>query len=436
MSEGPMIPLRWVARTRQGDDPRFGATPWPDPYRARTAKRILQRLKLHTWSPGPGTLESSVTAEQYALLTPDADRGDGLPSVPAPLQPLIAYVYRPSAAGAHGETSAPPETSLFHLSLSTLCDVLRVTPCHQREIRGTGISIAMPDTGIARHPWFERQGYHIERISTVEGMDPTGDEQGHGTAACANALAVAPGATLIGIRQSDFSATALEIALAQSPRVLSCSWGWDKDHRSWEQLRAEEPHTALQFDDMERIIRGAIDAGVTVVFSAGNGERPFPASMPEVIAVGGMTWTASGDLIPSTLAGSYESQLYPGRQVPDLCGIVGEGGAYPRKGHIMLPTSRASVLEGENLPLGKTTSGWAITSGTSSAAPQVAGLIALMLEVNPHLKPGEVGDILRATVRGPVSPQTGAGLIDGDAACRMALTWQRQGNPAPASGQR
>lgn len=421
------IPLRWVACNRQGDDPRFATDPAPDPVRAQWASRLLHQHGLPHTSPTPGVLESHGTTGSRNTLSQCAERPrvDAYPQpvVPTLLRGLIAYVYTPTSPPWHGTEPTPPDTDLYHLTLRDLCAVLHVRSCHAQGIRGTGIRIALPDTGFAHHPWFEAHGYDIQRLSTVEGMDPAEDEQGHGTAACANALAVAPGATLIGVRQSDFSATALELALAQAPNVLSCSWGWDKDACSRAELRANEPHTALQFEDMERIIRTAIGRGVSVLFSAGNGERAFPASMPEVISVGGMTLTEGGELIPSTLAGSYESRFYPGRHVPDLCGIVGEGGAYPRKGHIMLPTSRASVLEGENLPLGKTRLGWTITSGTSSAAPQVAGLVALLLEVNPHLRPDAIKAILRNTARGVCSPETGAGLIHGEAACRMARTW-------------
>lgn len=432
MTDNAPLPLRWVACNREGEDPRVAKDSLPDPHRARTAARIFHRLNLPHASPSPGTLVSWATAAHYATLGICPCSSPHLvPVIPPSLRRIIAYAYVPTSPQCHGVAQAPPTTDLFHLSLQSLCEVLRVTPCHEQGIRGTGVTIALPDTGFAAHPWFESHGYDIRRVSTIDGMDPAEDEQGHGTAACANALAVAPGATLLGIRQADFSATALEVALAHSPHVLSCSWGWDKDYQSRDQLRRTEPHTALQFDDMERIIRGAIQEGTTVIFSAGNGERAFPASMPEVIAVGGMTWTEQGNLVPSSLAGSYASQFYPGRLVPDLCGIVGEGGKYPRKGHIMLPTSRASVLEGENLPLGKTTSGWAITSGTSSAAPQVAGLIALMLEVNPDLKPREVGAILRNTARGVPSTETGAGLVDGEAACHMARTWSPTGASRP-----
>lgn len=72
-----------------------------------------------------------------------------------------------------------------------------------------------------------------------------------------------------------------------------------------------------------------------VIFSAGNGHLAFPACIPDVIAVGGVTVQADGILKASSYASSFRSQLYPGRQVPDVCGIVGESSASPPlKGHI------------------------------------------------------------------------------------------------------
>ena len=320
----------------------------------------------------------------------------------------------------------PPETDLYHLTLDGVCGVLGATCCHARGLRGQGVRIAMPDTGFAEHPYFEEREYAIERVTSITGMDPERDEQGHGTVACANALALAPAATLIGVRQSDFSVAALKTALAQRPQVVSCSWGWDRDYSSLEELHRDAPCFYREIQDLAGLIREAIADGVVVICAAGNGEQSFPASMPEVISVGGVTIKENGNLTASTLASAFDSNFFPERRVPDICGVVGEGGPRPRRGHIMLPAPRASILEGENLPLGKTTLGWAVTSGTSSAAPQVAGVVALMLSANPELSPSAVKSILCETARPVPSYKTGHGLIDADAACQLSALYARQ----------
>jgi serine protease AprX len=56
--------------------------------------------------------------------------------------------------------------------------------------------------------------------------------------------------------------------------------------------------------------------------------------------------------------------------------------------------------------------------GTSGACPQVAGLAALILGLDPTLTPAQVGDVIRATCRDIQLPKAcaGAGLIDCEAA--------------------
>ena len=115
--------------------------------------------------------------------------------------------------------------------------------------------------------------------------------------------------------------------------------------------------------DVENIINDAIDDGVTIIFSAGNGHRAFPASLPNVLAIGGVTVEPDGLLKASSYASSFRSQLYPGRRVPDVCVVVGEYSASaPMKGYIMLPVPNGSELEGENMPSTQRNKGWGIFS--------------------------------------------------------------------------
>jgi serine protease AprX len=54
-------------------------------------------------------------------------------------------------------------------------------------------------------------------------------------------------------------------------------------------------------------------------------------------------------------------------------------------------------------------------SGTSMATPQVSGIIALMLEANPYLTPGQVKDILERTatnMTGRLAWEAGAGHVN------------------------
>ena len=63
------------------------------------------------------------------------------------------------------------------------------------------------------------------------------------------------------------------------------------------------------------------------------------------------------------------------------------------------------------------------SSGTSMATPHVAGVVALMLEANPHLTPAQVKDILERTatnMTGRLSWEAGAGHLNAYAATAEA----------------
>jgi subtilisin family serine protease len=123
--------------------------------------------------------------------------------------------------------------------------------------------------------------------------------------------------------------------------------------------------------------------------------------------------------------------------VPDFSGLVG---LLPNADYIMLPVPSGSDLDKENAEHDKTKpdDAWAVFSGTSAAAPQIAGVCALLLAKNPKLKPADVKAILSRTARpvtkGNANPASdpavlgmlaekgaaGTGLIDAFAAWQQA----------------
>ena len=74
------------------------------------------------------------------------------------------------------------------------------------------------------------------------------------------------------------------------------------------------------------------------------------------------------------------------------------------------------------------TPGYFCISGTSMAAPHVAGVVALMLQANPQAKPGQVKRCLRSTADDMLARgfdiHSGRGMVDAEAAvnCAHALS--------------
>lgn len=464
------IRVRLVPKTRDGRSitvdmsemsPGTAKSFAPDPGRAAEAKRAALDLGLAAKITRHDAVEASLPPADFQQLFQtelyDAEEIPGFESdlapalsvrhspsmtlpraelaVPESMRDTIAFAYVPTPVEFFGASFIPPNVGLYHLRLSEVCAALRGAECHTRGWTGSGIRIAMTDTGFAPHPYFDRQGYDILRVRTPDVSEPSVDSNGHGTGESANALALAPDCVLIGVKHDDYSALALETALEQNPNIITNSWGWNIDFLSKAQLRAQNPNLYNELRDLENIINDAIDDGVVVAFSAGNGHLAFPASMPDVLAVGGVSVETDGSLQASSYASSFTSKLYPGRKVPDVCGVVGEwiaaGGPLP--GHIMLPVPEGCSLEGENMP-GATPNGWGIFSGTSASSPQIAGVVALMLSIKPGLEPNEVRSILQSTAvdvtsgttatggqaKSGYDDATGAGFVNALEACRLA----------------
>jgi subtilisin family serine protease len=256
-------------------------------------------------------------------------------------------------------------------------------------------------------------------------------------------LAVAPDVQFTGIKLDDESgghgASILEgfhEALQHHPQVISVSLGYDLCPTDSVGNRTSNAHlTSLPNNlvSLEAEIRAAVQAGVVVVFSAGNGHVSFPGMMPDVISAGGVFVDPSGTMFASDYASAFKSKIYPGRIVPDFCGLVGM--ANNHADYIMLPLEPKCDIDSQVSSHDATANddGWTVISGTSAAAPQLAGICALLLQKDSHLTPTDVKQILRSTcrdvIKGAANPAsnednggvpagsgidgaTGAGLVD------------------------
>ena len=306
-------------------------------------------------------------------------------------------------------SATPPKVGYFHLEmLGDVPSLLNAAKVHAAGTTGKGIRVVMVDTGFAHtlHPFFAAQKY----TSTVDlapgAISDTTDPNGHGTGESTNLFSVAPDATFIGIKLGDDNnpnggASLLEgfqTALLHQPHIISISMGFDLRDPTTRKQMSDLPNSLAA---LEAEVKQAIANGIVVVFSAGNGHFSFPGMMSDVISAGGVYVDNAGQMQASNYASSFDSKIYSGRHVPDFSGLVG---LLPRAAYIMLPVPSGSAIDSECAtgPGADGTApadGWGVFSGTSAAAPQLAGVCALLLEKNPKLTPTDIKAILRRTAR-------------------------------------
>jgi subtilisin family serine protease len=309
----------------------------------------------------------------------------------------------------------PPNTTYWNLDVpSEVSLALNADRVHRANVTGRSIKVVMTDTGWYRHPFFVQRGYRINPTVLSPGAtNPDHDESGHGTGESANIFAVAPDAEFTMVKMNDVNPTAdINAAVALRPDIISCSWGFD--------LREEDggPTTGLPayLQPLSAAVANAVSQGIIVVFSTGNGHYGFPGMHPDVISAGGVYMHPDGSLEATQYASGFDSSIYPDRKVPDVCGLVG---LPPKAIYITLPIEPNCDIDqrlaaGQHPNGDETTKkdGWAAFSGTSAAAPQLAGICALIKQACPKLSPTQVRDILKKTARdvtrGKCSASTGA----------------------------
>ena len=328
----------------------------------------------------------------------------------------------------------PPLKNYWHLQVpagvSLACNADKA---HRGGITGKGVKVAMVDSGWFKHPFFVGRGYNAAPVVLgPAAANPLKDESGHGTGESANIFAVAPDAQLLPVKINFVNSIgAFNAAVGLSPDIITCSWG-----------------SSVQFGPLSAAnmalataIAAAVGSGITVIFSAGNGHYGFPGQHPDVISAGGVFMNKDESLRASDYASGFMSNIYANRRVPDLCGLVG---MKPKAAYIMLPLEPGDDIDvsmaGGTHPNGDETAnndGWGAFSGTSAAAPQLAGAAALIKQACPKLKPADIKDILRKTARdvaagncststgghpAVVGPDkaTGDGLVDAHKAVMLA----------------
>ncbi len=321
-------------------------------------------------------------------------------------------------------------------------------------VDGSGVGIALIDTGVVAHDDLLRNGVPNQVLEVeIVGHEPgLADYYGHGThvAGILNGngydstggsyyrtfRGVAPGARLISVRAlyPDGSGTTSDVLSAldwvtkfrtlYNIRVVNLSLG----HPIYESYAT---------DPLCRAVRAANDAGIVVVVAAGNegnfgtgfGTIDSPANEPSVITVGAMDDKNSVSTSDDVLA-PYSSKgptLIDHIVKPDLVApgthIVSlrAAGSYLDTNYHAWTLSLSQYKNGN----GNSSDGaYYDLSGTSMAAPMVAGTAALMIQKYPTLSPATVKARLMASAVKDTALvfETGAGYLDVNAALQATGT--------------
>lgn len=330
----------------------------------------------------------------------------------------------PHQDSALADLGVDPGRSRAHLAR------INALPALARGLDGHGVRVGFLDAHFRglRHPVFENMR-RKERMLGLRNFT-TGLQSGnHGSAVASLAvghedgslLGPAHGAEMLGATteytryernvEEDFFVAGLEWLQRQEVDVVNVSIGY---------TRFDEGEHSYAPEDLDgdtgmttRAVDRAAQLGVTVVTSAGNSgcDDPdtcwyyvnTPADADSAISVGAIAPDSS--LAPFSSRGPTAD----GRIKPDV------------------------VVQGQNLVAAWQDDTYARVGGTSFASPQVTGIVALMLQVNPSLTPIEVRHLLRQTASQAEQPDSlrGWGVVNAEAAIRMA-EWQARSSPPAA----
>jgi subtilisin-like proprotein convertase family protein/subtilisin family serine protease len=320
---------------------------------------------------------------------------------------------------------------------------------------GKGIEVAVFDQGIdASNPDLapnDAQALGRTSLSLQAGGAPVLDTDNHGTEVAGviaaardghGIVGVAYNAQLVSLYTSDAYGAqyVTEIAnafhYAAGVDVLNNSWGFGnllKQGTDWAFYDdANDPAFAPAFAALRDLAAtGRNSLGTVVVQSAGNGYHygddtnlhSFQNSR-YIITVGAVDYSGASSYFSTTGASIL---------------VAAPGGAGDSDYASILTTDRSGAA-------GRSPTNFSYVDGTSFAAPIVSGVVALMLEANPHLGYRDVQQILAYTAQqsgdvstwtangahdwngggllyGDAVQATGFGVVDAAAATRLAATW-------------
>lgn len=303
------------------------------------------------------------------------------------------------ATSATATTHTPTPTPSSPRAQEYWLDGYGITTAWQTT-RGSGVRIAVIDTGIGRAPAFDgavAAGTDVSGVGTPDGRTPVGAvDANHGSWVASLAAARDVNGGMIGV--------------APEAQLLSVSVGFG--------ATATVPF-ATQIADA---IRWSVDQGADVInLSFTTNTLDWDSSWDDAFL-----YAFDHDVVVIVAAGNRGSGTNRVGAPATIPGVLTVGGVDPQ-GKASLEASTQGITIGVAAPseklLGVSADGQTVTwNGTSGAAPIVAGIAALVRAAHPELDAANVVNRLIRTARAPAGaadlpdPLYGYGLVDAAAA--------------------
>ncbi|RLL40600.1 serine protease [Oceanobacillus piezotolerans] len=319
--------------------------------------------------------------------------------------------------------------------LDVSCEQIGARKVHQTlDVTGKGVTIAVIDTGVHPHEDFTATSNRIVAFHDfINGRTEPYDDNGHGTHCAGDAagsghlsdgqyMGTAPDASIIGLKVLDENGSGRLSTIIESIE-------WCLNHKAEYNigiisLSLGAPAVeSFRDDPLSVAVQEAWHQGIVVCAAAGNsGPSPStistPAINPFIITVGSTDDKNTLDRTDDAIA-DYSSRG------PSLDKFV-KPDIYAPGTNIIAPLAPGSALESQ-LPEQIVDGNYVQLSGTSMATPICAGVVALMLEVNPDLSPNDVKSILKASSEPTLNEVWGN--IHAESAVMMAKDYLRKAEP-------
>ena len=298
-------------------------------------------------------------------------------------------------------------------------DVVGANVAWAKGVNGSGVTVAVVDTGVARHRGIVRgiDGKFNDRLVAwqdfVDGRPQPFDPNGHGThitGVIANSQVgtdkewngVAPGVKLVEVRVLDQTGAGTYEHVIQGIQ-------WVIKHKAQYNIRilnlslvstVQSPYWA---DPLDQAVMRAWASGIVVVAAAGNGgPAPMtigvPANTPYVVTVGAFT----DNYTPSNWNDDYIAPFSAAG--PTLDGFTKPDVMAP--GAHIVSTMLPNTYIAKNHEANRVANQYFSMAGTSQAAAVTTGVAALILSKNPGLSPDQVKYRLMQTAFPWVDPAT------------------------------